>query len=246
MFSIPRNPPSLLPLGEFPGVPLVVADMETQKLRPPYRTNGRRAWENALYRRDPDGAEAWLEGFVDLRDLPWDPDDEALDREGLNIGRFFERHPQVNPAAPGQVYREADMAQMIFEFFHDIAPVRGKTQRRRPWFLGAVPSFDADGFLDMLYRHGYDTEDLWHHRLACMETYVAGLLRQPPPWSGREMSLRVGIDPADYAQHTARGDVEWARDLYDAVQKSSMARLVARARLRLRRLQGTPQGQVAA
>lgn len=38
-----------------------------------------------------------------------------------------------------------------------------------------------------------------------------------PPWRSEDVSRALGINPDDYARHTALGDVRWAMAIYDAV-----------------------------
>lgn len=46
---------------------------------------------------------------------------------------------------------------------------------------------------------------------------VEQMLAKGLPWSSDELSLAVGIDPADYARHTAMGDVRWVMAIYDRI-----------------------------
>ena len=39
----------------------------------------------------------------------------------------------------------------------------------------------------------------------------------PLPWKSDELSKAIGIDPEDYAKHTALSDARWARDVYDKI-----------------------------
>lgn len=220
------KPPVLMTL-QF-GTPIVLADSETDGLTMPYLPRGRRAWEYALFRWNPNRTGMWLEGFIDLRDLPWNIDDPDLDRTGLDIGRFFERHPQVNPDAKGQVYREADMAALIFELFQD--------DEEKPWLWGINPSFEQDQFGDLLRRHNLiESEPPWYHSPQCARTFLAGALRASPPWDSRRLSALAGIDPSGFDLHTARGDVELALALLEAALRPAWKRRVARGKLALRR-----------
>lgn len=43
--------------------------------------------------------------------------------------------------------------------------------------------------------------------------------RFDPPYSSEDVSAALGVDPGKYARHTALGDAQWARDLYDAAMR---------------------------
>lgn len=223
-------------LENIPGVSVVIADTETTGLIMPYLSEGRRAWEYCLFRRDPDGHEHWLHFFIDLQDLPLNFEDEELIKLLTKFGRFFDRHPQMNRQAPGLVLREADAARMVYEFFQAIPPGPGEENPRKPWLLGAVATFEEQQFLDLLRRHGYltDGDGPWNYHILCVEVFAAGRLRKSPPWNAKKLTRRFGVDPKQFDAHTARGDVEWAKALYEAVLKPLWRRWAARARLALR------------
>ena len=42
-------------------------------------------------------------------------------------------------------------------------------------------------------------------------------------WKSDQISLACGVDPADFARHTAMGDCEWIRALYDRVASEGWA-----------------------
>jgi hypothetical protein len=87
---------------------------------------------------------------------------------------------------------------------------------------------------------------MWHYHLVCVENLAIGYLRgkgvtemmtnrelverynhQPewtdlaPPWNSTEISHMLGINPNDFARHTAMGDVDWAMAIYNKVMDSS-------------------------
>ena len=72
--------------------PICAVDTETTSLRP-----DRRAWDIALIRRDDEG-ERRVQFFIELDalDLP------NADPFSLNVGRFWERHPQATRLRAGQ------------------------------------------------------------------------------------------------------------------------------------------------
>lgn len=64
-----------------------------------------------------------------------------------------------------------------------------------------------------LFRH-YLVEPQWHYHPKDISSLVEGFLaaqgRLPdPPYKSDALSKALGIDPAEYARHTAMGDVLW-------------------------------------
>lgn len=195
-----------------PGPLIVFADVESQNVIRPHLTGGRRAWEVALCRREPDGEEFWFHGFIRLRDLPWSPDDPHLDRTGLDIGRFHTRHPEITGTGMQDVYSEPQMADIIRDWFR---PMPGTDTR--PILAGVVPDFDEQIFAQMLRTYGHMwSEGPWHFDTFNVATAVAARIKARPPFTYEELSRRIGVDPAAYDTHTALGDVQWARALHDA------------------------------
>lgn len=85
--------------------------------------------------------------------------------------------------------------------------------------VGAVPSFDTERLAKLLRRHCIEPE--WHYQLIDVENVVVGHLAAighplTPPWKSDELSRAVGVNPEDFARHTAMGDVLWAKAQWDA------------------------------
>ncbi len=200
---------------------LCFADTETSSLAP-----NRRAWDVALIIRDPGRPDFERQWFVEVVDL----DLAKADYKSLEIGRFYQRHPQATGTSYtkeveatngrcGTVVREAEMAREVEEF------TRGAV------LIGAVPSFDADVLGQRLRANGLLPS--WHYRPLCVETlalgWIAGLRAAGGgengrsadlptlPWrSSDELWLALGVDPADEAgRHTALGDARAVRNLFD-------------------------------
>ena len=81
--------------------------------------------------------------------------------------------------------------------------------------VGAVPSFDAAFLSAFLIASGQ--REAWHYHLIDVETLIAGRLRLEPPFDSDALSRAVGVEPTDFARHTALGDARWAKTLYEAV-----------------------------
>lgn len=244
-----------------PGPAVVIADTETGGggpdggLRLPFLPDGRRIWDVCLCRRNPDGTDEWYEAFVALEDLPFDLDDpDAL--EALNrFGRFDARHPQRRPPGVGPVVPCLREAALAADLMHMFRPTDGMTGRAaKPVLVGAVPSFEDLSLGDLLRRHGMiDSEPPWHYHLYDIETAAAARLGWRPHWDSKKLSRALGVDPGLYDAHTARGDVEWAMAVYDAVYAPLWQRWASRLTLAVPAMakswsgrQRPPQGRSAA
>lgn len=84
-----------------------------------------------------------------------------------------------------------------------------------PHLVGMVPSFDDRRIGDFLERAG--RRRLWHYHLIDLEVWAAGKLGLLPPYRSEDVSRLVGVDPDQYARHTAAGDVEWSLAVLEAV-----------------------------
>jgi hypothetical protein len=218
--------------------PICFVDTETTGVHP-----GRRAWEIAIIRREPNDAETTLHVFVSDVDL------SAADTFGLKVGRFYDRHPNYNGTfkvdfvddpwcgyttgpipAGAQVASEAVCAELVERI------------TRGAHLVGAVPNFDAEVFADMLRRH--QLTPAWHYHLIDVEAlavgYLAGLVAhtreeigQPVsmhpatalPWRSDDLSRACGVEPpGDDERHTALGDARWAMRWYDAITGTAATR----------------------
>jgi hypothetical protein len=175
---------------------LIFVDTETTSLRP-----DRRVWEVALIIRYDTGTEAERHWFIDASDL----DLGNADLSSLKVGRFHERHPQFGEAR-GSVHSEHAVLT-------ELEPLmRGAT------VVGAIPWFDTDVLGQRMREHGVCPA--WYYHLVDVETFAAGALRQPPPWSFDQLLATFGLSYNESERHTARGDACMVRDLYDAVMAS--------------------------
>lgn len=218
-----------------PAAPIFYVDTETTGLTRPYLVGGRRIYDYGHVCRHPNGLEDYEQWFVSTKDLPFDPFANDLDQEtrrALNIGRFYQRHPEATGGDMSRVIREADLAERVAAWYgSDDWPAEqtGWPAPARPYLVGCVPTFEDLGLADLLIRHGHiESEAPWHYRLICAENLAAGRLRVGPGWNPDDLARRLGLDPARYDRHTAIADAEFARDLYDAVLGHTPAR---RARL---------------
>lgn len=155
-------------------------------------------WEIAAVRREPDGQQARLHLFVEhdtdkcVR-LPQSFHDDHRKRWAA-----LDHDPVTRVMAAAQVHAFTDGAHII----------------------GAVPNFDTERLARMITAIG--SRPMWHYHLIDVENLVVGHLAArgqalAPPWNSEDLCRYIGIDPNDYARHTAMGDVEWAMAIYDKV-----------------------------
>lgn len=197
--------------------PLVFIDTETTGLH-----SYREAWEVAMIRRDTNGVERTEVFFIKLADLNM----AGADPMALKIGRFYDRHPHYardNGVGKPSLLSAAEAASCIAEF------------TRGAHLVGAVPSFDAET-LDRLLRN-YNQLPAWHYHLINVEDLAIGYIRgwmdaNPdvglfhydlvdlreaigPPWKSEELGRILGVDHDEDTRHTALGDAQWVKRMYD-------------------------------
>lgn len=200
--------------------PLVFLDLETTGLDP----ERDQIWEFAAI-RSYQGTETAYHFFVQ-HDMSLA--DSHLPEIFLNQykRRFHAQDsniPTIDPTALAAIVRH-----IVF------APVGGV----KPHIVGAVPSFDENFLKVLLIAHGYGSSKgwPWHYHLIDVENltvgYLNGMLQYGSeskintlviqnaislPWNADELSSTLGIDLTRYERHTAMGDVQWARAIYQRV-----------------------------
>lgn len=171
--------------------PVCFVDCETTGLDP----DRHEIWEVALL--GPTGQEsAWI----------LDVDLGRADPRALEIGRFHDRHPRGHFKTLDDEWMITDHATFAADF----------ARRTRGLHLaGAVVSFDEERLRKLLRANGACPE--WNYHLVDVEALAAGKAGLAPPWKSDDLSRSVGINPGEFARHTALGDARWARAIYNAV-----------------------------
>lgn len=183
---------------------LVFLDCETTGLDAGVHRPWEVAWrvftvEGATLRQtDADCVQVWLD------------DDEIKCAEpiALEIGRFDERYDAERALSP------VEAAPILFVHVPEGARL-----------CGSNPGFDDRMVGGLLDRAGYQRP--WHYHHMDVPTlvagYAAGTLGAHPDDVQRfrasamksdELSRLIGIEPDDYARHTAMGDVDWTVAMY--------------------------------
>lgn len=132
----------------------------------------------------------------------------------LEIGGFYERHPDYRAGGPTEDERCTQREDFCREFSQ-------LTARRH--LVGAVVSFDAERLAIVLRTYGWLPR--WHYHLIDVEALAVGYLMgidgevgaSALPWQSEEVSKLVGVDPGTFEKHTALGDARWAREIYQAI-----------------------------
>lgn len=158
-------------------------------------------WEFAAIRRSGT-EEREFHCFIDHYPLPW--------IDSLPDGFTNDYRARYSPK---KALRQWDAAQIIREAT-DGAHV-----------IGAVPNFDTERLQRLLLRVNgapFHLKEPWHYHLVDVENVVLGWLAAKgeiltPPWKSDVLSRAVGVDPDDFARHTAMGDVLWVMAQWDAV-----------------------------
>lgn len=156
------------------------------------------------------------------------------DPVALEIGRFHERHPHGEPGGEGTVTRPA----MFVEQFCRLT--------EGAHLVGAVTSFDEERLRRLVWSQQAELPSImerWHYHLVDVENLAAGYLANyakalnyraqgdptmihhaegilacaTPPWDSEQLSRAVGVGPERFDRHTAMGDAEWARAIYQKV-----------------------------
>ena len=176
-------------------------------------------WEFAAIRREPDGSEDALHLFIQHSREKCERLPESF-RADHNAR--FRDHLSVSPS-------QAICA--IQDLVHvDAGP--------KPHVVGAVPNFDTERIAAMCRRLGQSVP-FWHYHLIDVENlavgYLAGRAAQQEfdagwsapslPWDSDALSLAVGVEPPAQGsgRHTAMGDVEWAKAVYDRIMSDDAA-----------------------
>lgn len=169
-------------------------------------------WDVALIARTPAGdIETQLYLTVD---------ETTADLRALQVGHYFDRHPEGHRAgdAPGTQCTDHHVAaQQIAAITHDAT------------LVGVNPAYDMAVLDRFLTRNGYQPS--WDYRPYDLSAVTTGLVMgagydpdgsltgEGAVFRSHTLSELVGVPvPADDERHTAMGDTRWARDWYDAVQ----------------------------
>jgi hypothetical protein len=199
--------------------PLCFLDTETTGVHP-----GRLAWEFAAIRREPNGDQTEHHMFIEIELDDADP-------FGLRVGRFYERHPvgrylsgldEKDPTDPTILTGPASRPPLLSPY---AAAQRIARITHGAHIVGAVPNFDTETLAALLRNQGLTPA--WHYHVICVETLIVGQLAArgesvAPPWSSNDLSTKMGVVVEKCDRHTALGDAQWARDLYDAVMSAGV------------------------
>lgn len=181
----------------------------------------RRAWEVAAIVDRPGEEPTEHHWFVDIFDL----DLADADVVSLNIGRFWDRHPQaawVKVNDIGQAYIRPDamtrppIDRTVRE--HELVPALAELFHDRAIICGSNPAFDQYTLEPRMLAH--NTPPAWHYHPEDVPGLARGWLAAqglPAPRKSDEIARACGLDPDWYERHTALGDCRLFRDLHRIV-----------------------------
>ncbi|MBF6302266.1 hypothetical protein IU459_32705 [Nocardia amamiensis] len=194
--------------------PLVFVDIETTHTDPGLR----RPWEIALIRREPNGWQKQITILIEDVDL------SHADPRALDVGRFYERHPQYAPIPP--LVRDTPPSSITCTGEDDVFYLTeaaaaavvddwtAPSANGRARFAGYNVWFDADTLDAMLRRHRRLPR--WDYHLIDVGNMAAGRLGIAEPMRSYELSRATGAEPPSEAeQHTALGDARWVMRWWD-------------------------------
>lgn len=188
---------------------LCFVDLETTSLDP----DRGEIWEAALILRDLTGERSDTEYLWEIH-----PDMSTADPMSLKVGGYYLRaetaHQPVGTVACLKSPRFKDDDEYELMGAENLAVLLA-SMLNGAYIVGAVPDFDARFLRRFLARNGHCLTA--HHRLVCVETLVAGALKQPVPQGLRQAAEALGVKVDEEVRHTALGDARLARDVYDAV-----------------------------
>lgn len=188
--------------------PLAFIDTETNGLRSPWKPGGRRVWEVAVVRRDPDGSERsfWsVISDIDLRDS---------DEFALKIGKFDDRWKAGSGGIVGGTREIPLLAQPEALAMEKVIAL---TRDCHLW--GSNPAFDMENIEAAAYRLGLRPPS-WHYHPNDISSAGLGFLTHEMAvdrfrWKSDVIAEQIGVKAPGEFRHTAMGDVRWAMDWYD-------------------------------
>jgi DNA polymerase III epsilon subunit-like protein len=182
---------------------LVFIDTETTGLHAE-----RRAWEIGLIVRDPGKPDVENILYVQTTDL----DLEHAQEDALQIGGFYNRHPDLKPPSLRvATWSEHDALLVVEDITHGAH------------LVGAMTHFDAQTLANRMAPNGLTPS--WHYHLIDIESMLLGYqagnnYEVSVPWKSHTLSDLMGVPPTPKEDlHTAIGDARWVRDVWDSLVK---------------------------
>lgn len=206
--------------------PLVFLDTETDGVHP-----DRKVWEVGMIRRDKHGSHE-ISFFVDI-------DLSTADPFGLQVGKFYERHPLGRQLSAAGTNDRPTFAPIDGSLYGGaMLNRRAAAMRVARWthgahVIGAVPNFDTESLAPVLREAGLTPA--WHYHLIDVESMIIGFIHacaqdaSPAreaelraavalPWKSDDLSRVIGVEPPTEAErHTALGDARWAARIWDRI-----------------------------
>lgn len=122
----------------------------------------------------------------------------------FDTDRFLERLLRKHGACPGWHYQPIDVETLAVGSI-----------------LGSLAMMDGKEIVSTAEDRGAEVGPDLHfpNRIGSSRRFF--LERTALPWDSERLSSWFGIDPARYERHSALGDAQWARDLWDAIHEGA-------------------------
>lgn len=176
------------------GAPLLFLDIETLGVKPTAPI-----WEVAAMRFEGGTFQGSTQVF--MRHDPDDMDPELPQRFQLDYRTRYDTETAKHP-------------KWVLERLQRMAEGRAIV-------CGSNARFDMDMLERLAAAHGVDAPG-WHYHPNDVPNMVHGYLlgrgiAPAQPWRTDFMSQAIGIDPRDFDRHTALGDAQWCRAMWEAI-----------------------------
>jgi DNA polymerase III epsilon subunit-like protein len=181
--------------------------------------------------------------FVDTETLGLERAAPIWEFAGVRL-RFDPSLPEFAPVSFQILHQQDSWLESLPEAFVDdyrsrfdiqlALPPRQAAREIQAFTAGAIiagsnPSFDMER-LDLLMAR-FDLTPEWHYHPLDIPSMAAGFMAHSKSfvveskldWKSSAMSQRVGIDPGDFARHTAIGDVQWCLAQWHAMNGEQVA-----------------------
>ncbi len=179
---------------------IVFLDTETTRLE-----KDRRVWDVGAITVNGARVEEY-QRFIRIQDIDY----ANASRHSLDVGHFYERHPQALYSDRSDEFLRKVFVEPEGEVMWDLSVILHDAH-----VIGAVTNFDTEVIAARMAAHGI--LPTWKYHLGDVENLAAGRLRLPPPWGFDTILERFGLEFPAGERHTAIGDARMAMRLYNAV-----------------------------
>lgn len=175
----------------------------------------RRPWDIALIVRQPGQRDVEWQWFIHPADLDW----AGADPVALDVGRFWDRHPNGAYLRAGGLPEAAPHAAGVYRL-REVLPIVARETADKALIHGSNPHFDMETLAPRMREAGYQPGWAYHPKDLpnMIEGWLAGRgLPQPAEPKSDALFAAAGLDLDRYERHTALDDARLCRDAFDVV-----------------------------